>query len=157
MTTTAHGPVNGARFAPVPGELRVLDLELEGTAADVPAEADVEIEAAPSRWDRWVARAATVKGDWSRWWLRTVSPPPLVDWWQARTPRRVPDDNDRLRFAWWLDFWLTGLPLAVLSVAGFLTAAGVRWVACHPARRWLFLTLVATTVAMWHGGWHHTP
>jgi hypothetical protein len=149
MTTTAHNAVNGAKLAPIPPELQALDLELEA------AEATEPVEAGPSRLDRLTARLGTARSDWSRWWLRTCSPPSVSDWWAARTPRRVPDDADRLRVAWWVDFWLTGLPLAALSIVLFLTAAGVRWVAVHPARRWAFLTLAATVVAMWHGGWHH--
>lgn len=131
--------VNGAKFAPIPPELQVLDLELEQD----------EQEAGPSRRDRWADRLATVRADWSGWWLRTASPPSLVEWRATRVPHRIPDDNAWLRFVWILDFALVGVLLATVSTALFLGGAGVRWVACHPARRWLFVALTAATVGLW--------
>lgn len=136
MTTTVERPVNGVKFtpAPIPAELQFPD----------PVSLD---KAKPRR--RLRDRSATVRADWGRWWLRTVDPPALDVWWAARLPHRVPDDNDRLRAAWRIDFALTGSLLAGVSVLLFLAAAGLRWTACHPARRWTFLVLLAATVAFW--------
>lgn len=145
MTTTAERPTNGTRFTPVPlPEGVVWDL-----SEDPDEQADADGEAGPSRWERFAVRTATVRGDFGRWWVRTVDPPNLDQWWQARLPHRVPDDNDRLRALWWVDFAITGTVLAGLSVLLFLTAAGLRWTACHPARRWTFLAMLAATAGLW--------
>ncbi len=145
MTTTVERPVNGAKFtpAPVPAELAAL-FDDEKPPVDEPVEAAAE--AGPSRL---AARWSRVRADWAAWWLRTVDPPALDRWWQGRIPHRVPDDNDRLRAAWRIDFAVTGSLLAGLSVLLFLTAAGCRWVACHPARRWTFIALLVATAAFW--------
>ncbi len=142
MTTVVEKPVNGVPFTPAPLPAVVWDLDQE------PDEV-VEVEPAPSRLDRLAARTATLRADWSSWWLRTVDPPNLDAWWAAREPHRVPDDNDRLRAAWRIDFAITGSLLAGLSVLLFLAAAGSRWTACHPARRWTLLALAAATVGLW--------
>lgn len=130
--------MNGVRFtlAPVPPELQFPDRESDLPAAVAPA-------VKPHR------RLAAVRADLGRWWVRTVDPPALDVWWQGRVPHRVPEDNSRLRAAWRVDFAVTGSLLAAVSVALFLTAAGTRWVACHPARRWLFLALSAATAGLW--------
>lgn len=90
----------------------------------------------------------TVAADLRRWWGATTSPPDLTTWLAARTPKRIPDDDPRLRIAWQVDHWTSGLLLVVLSAALFLPAAGIRWVACHPARRWIFLALLVTTAGI---------
>ncbi len=87
--------------------------------------------------------ATTVRADLGRWWLTTATPPSLTGWLAAHEPARVPGDDRVLRAAWRVDHWVTGLPLAAVSTVLFCAAAGVRWVACHPARRWLFLVLAA--------------
>ncbi len=145
MTTTVEKPVNGVKFTPAP----LPDGVMWDLTPDEPEAAEADVEAAPSRLDRLAARTAAIRADWSSWWLRTVNPPNLDAWWAARLPHRIPDDNDRLRAAWRIDFAVTGSLLAGVSVLLFLTAAGVRWTACHPARRWLFLALAAATVGMW--------
>ncbi len=86
---------------------------------------------------------ATVRTDLGRWWLTTATPPSLTMWLANHTPTRVPGDDRALSWAWRVDHWVTGLPLAAASTALFCAAAALRWVACHPARRWLFLTLAA--------------
>lgn len=142
MTTTVEKPINGVPFTPAPLP--------EGIAWDLTPDVEDQPEpAAPTRRERFAARTATIRADWNSWWLRTVDPPALDQWWQGRTPHRVPDDNDKLRALWRVDFAVTGCLLAGLSVLLFLTAAGVRWVAVHPARRWLFLLLLAATVGIW--------
>ncbi len=131
MTTVVDKPVNGVPFTPAPLP--------DGVVWDL----------TPSRRERLAARTATVRADWSAWWLRTVDPPNLDAWWQARTPHRIPDDNDRLRALWRIDFAITGSLLAGLSVLLFLTAAGIRWTAVHPARRWTLIALAAAIVGIW--------
>lgn len=90
-----------------------------------------------------------VSGDFPRWWLHTTNPPALGVWIAARQPRRTPRDDVRLTWAWRVDHWTTGMPLAAISILLFLAAAGMRWIACHPARRWAFLILSVATAALW--------
>lgn len=139
MTTTVEKPVNGAVFTPAPLPAVVWDLQQDPDAVAV----------RPSRWERLTARTATLRADWASWWLRTVNPPNLDVWWAARLPHRVPDDNDRLRAAWHIDFAITGSLFAGWSIIFFLLGAASRWIACHPARRWTFLALLAATAALW--------
>ncbi len=117
----------------------VAEARLHRTLRSVPP-ADAGADPVPRPGGRVVS---LVKGDAGRWWLRTLSPPDLTTWLAARRPQRVPGDDTALAWAWRLDHWATGLPLLGVSALLFLAAAGTRWVACHPARRCLFLFLAA--------------
>ncbi len=104
-------------------------------AADTPA--------GPGRLSRaW----AVIRADFRRWRLLAAAPPSLRDWLAGSAPHRVPDDW-RLRALWRLDHWTTGLALTAISTAFFIASATGRWVACHPARRWLFIGVTCVFVA----------
>lgn len=121
------------------GRRRRLEVVPDKPVPDPPTPADTQPGALSRAW-------TALAGDARHWWGLHTDPPTLSAWLAARTPHRVPDDR-RLRAAWHVDHWATGLPLLVLSMALFGSAATVRWVACHPARRWVFLTLLITYVA----------
>lgn len=147
MTTTVDRPANGSmRGAKVLAEpVYTLLPDFEDDLDAMRAEAPAEVAKGPSRL---ATVRATMAADLRRWWLVTAEPPSLADWWALRNPLRVPDDT-RLRVSWYVDHTLTGLPLVALSTALFLAASGVRWVACHPARRWAFAALTAAIVGLW--------
>jgi hypothetical protein len=134
MTAQAHIPVNGAE---------VLDLRQSGHRRLRPVPNPERKTRKPSR----VARAVeAVRSDAANWQLALTQPPSLTDWLDAHGTDRVPDDW-RLRVAWHVDNWTVGLAFVAASVALFTFAAITRWVACHPARRWVLIALTCTYVA----------
>lgn len=94
---------------------------------------------------------AAVRRDARESWLVTTTPPTLADWAKSTKPDtdRVPGGSPAIYGAWRVDNLLTGGLLAGLSILLFLGAAGIRWCAAHPVRRWaLLLTVVTTTAAL---------
>jgi hypothetical protein len=86
-----------------------------------------------------------VVADLHRWWLYTARPPSLKAWTRTQrvTVGRVPGDSGLLRRLWVLDNWTLGLLVRVIAIALQLIAAGLAWLALHPARRWFALLIVA--------------
>lgn len=93
----------------------------------------------------------TVRADARESWVATTTPPTLAEWAKSTKPDtdRVPGGSPAIYGAWRVDNLLTGGLLAALSILLFLGAAGIRWCAAHPVRRWaLLLTITATTTAL---------
>lgn len=93
----------------------------------------------------------TIRADARESWLATTTPPTLSYWAKSTKPDmdRVPGGSPAIYGAWRVDNLTTGGLLAGLSILLFLGAAGIRWCAAHPVRRWaLLLTVVTTTAAL---------
>jgi hypothetical protein len=138
MTAQAHIPTNGAD---------VLDLHTGGRTHLKP----VPIPEHGAKKSRRLGKAVggafdAVGSDAANLRLAVARPPSLTDWLEARATDRVPDDW-RLRVAWHVDHWTVGLAFVAASVALFTFAATARWMACHPARRWVLIGLTCTYVA----------
>lgn len=99
-----------------------------------------------------VARAlSVVAGDVRSWWLVAARPASLRAWLRAcRVEQaRVPDGSGLLRGLWLVDNVLLGGLLLVGSVAAYLAAGGLRWLAGHPARRWPALLAAGALIVWW--------
>ncbi len=131
MTTV----LNGSRLAQVPPEL----LYLPNIDTDT---VDGQAEPAPVK-AKLPGPLATLTGDLRGAWFTVAEPPTLMDWvaGPTTTVTRVPDNNGPLRWAWTVDNWTTGLIFVTASTCLFTAAASLRWLACHPARRWAALLL----------------
>lgn len=95
------------------------------------------------------AAAGNVRSDTRRWWLYTSRPVSLRAW--SRTLKvdasKVPGDSTLLRRAWTVDNHTTGRAFRYIATGLQLTAAGVAWLSCSPARRWFALLIVAVFCA----------
>jgi hypothetical protein len=94
----------------------------------------------------------TVREDARNHWALTAEPPTLTEWFTSiRTSdiSVVPGRSPVLLWAWRIDNWITGSMFAAASVLWFTGAAGIRWCACHPMRRWAFITCSGAIVALW--------
>jgi len=96
--------------------------------------------------------AQTVREDARNHWALTAEPPTLTEWFASiRTAdiTKVPGRSPVLLWAWRVDNWITGSAFAAASIIWFTGAAAIRWCACHPMRRWAFITCSGAIVALW--------
>lgn len=96
-----------------------------------------------------VRGVTVVRRDLRRCYLVSARPVSARAWLRMHRQviERVPEDNGLLRRVAVVDNWTAGLALLIASVALYQTAGGVRWVACHPVRRWAFLLIAGSFVA----------
>jgi hypothetical protein len=85
-----------------------------------------------------------------RWWLLAARPPSLRVWLRLLKPDpvRVPGDAQPLRHLWVVSNHTDGAALFAVSTLLLLAAGAVRWMACHPLRRWTFY-LLSSALATW--------
>lgn len=142
MTSTVGDVFDVAEGLTLPPGTVVARPPRRGTGARVRAKIPVTVREAKA--------LAVVAADTRSWWLVAESPPSLGQWWKAaRAAPVVPEDAPVLRAAYRVDTWSTGLLLAVLSALLLLLAGGLRWLACHPLRRWSAACLAASVVAVY--------
>lgn len=144
MTST----VNGSRptfvadeYLPPAGVTRFdLDDRPEPVDTDVVTVEDAEKPTKPR-----LNPFATIVADLRTSWAAVAEPPSLTDWLAGPTTsaERVPDNNGPLRWTWTVDNWITGVFFLAVSIVAFGAGAITRWLACHPARRWSALLLLA--------------
>lgn len=92
---------------------------------------------------------SVVVADARSWWLVAAEPPSLSAWLAAQSPaeRRVPAGSGLLRGLWIVHNWTFGALVAAVSIVLFLAAAGLRWLAGHPARFWMAVAMASALIA----------
>lgn len=139
--TTTNMPLASASPAAV--------IDSPGVRARVRARVAVTVRGGkPAAW--FAAKTAAVRADVTAWWLLAAEPTSLQGWLAGQTPaeRRVPAGNALVKAAWMVDNWTTGAVTFAASVALYLTAGVLRWLAGHPARRWAALA-IAAAIGIW--------